>query len=315
MSKDGPLPERIIIIGSFCAAAALTLSAQAQQADPATADRLERLARQLSTGPLSIEESLPAQPEAPVTPSAPELPTSPEPVRESAGDDASATIDARSAASVPPPATDDAGTQALDVDETAEGLPGTPAGGRYADDQPVQRPAGAVQQTGGDGPATSSSSWLRTIAALGLVIGLILLLRAGISRWSSRSASGYASPRRGAVEVLSRVGVAPRCHVLLLRLGSRIIAVGESPAGLRTLTQFDDNEDIADLLASVSAAEPTSVSGGFARVMGRFNRQYGEVDRIADEGADDHEYATDRASDGVSELRSRLRRFAQGVRS
>ncbi|MEZ6190844.1 MAG: flagellar biosynthetic protein FliO [Phycisphaerales bacterium] len=113
------------------------------------------------------------------------------------------------------------------------------------------------------------TSWwmLKTITALGVVIGLVLLVRYVYARMGGKVA-GYASP---VVEVLSRTTVAPRSHVLLLRVGGRVLVVSDSSAGMRTLASLEDPQEVADVLGAVSAAKPTSISKGFSQLLHRFS--------------------------------------------
>ena len=160
-------------------------------------------------------------------------------------------------------------------------------------------------------------SWIfDTVTALGVVIGLILLLR-----WGYLKLSGQPSATRTAssvVEVLSRTTVAPRNHVLLLRVGHRILIVGDSGSGMRTLANIDDEQEVADLLASITAAQSNSVTKNFSQLLGRFGAAHDQVDpndpnaaahwaAHDDDGGDDAEHVFDRARHNVSGLTSRIR--------
>ncbi len=147
-------------------------------------------------------------------------------------------------------------------------------------------------------------SWmLQTITALGVVIGLILLLRAAWSRLTGQVVATGHSP---VVEVLSRTTIAPRNQLLLIRLGQRILVVGDSPAGLRTLAHVDDPEEIASLLTAISAAKPNSISQNFSQLLNRFNGEY-ESDALDVEGGDAAEHRIDRARNSLSGLLARIR--------
>ena len=93
---------------------------------------------------------------------------------------------------------------------------------------------------------------LSTAGALGLVIGLVLA-----GRWAAVRFGGAAvtvarpSP---AVEVLSRTAVAPKNHVLLLRVGRRVLVVNDAGQGLRRLAEIDADDEVADLLRHSVAA-------------------------------------------------------------
>jgi len=151
---------------------------------------------------------------------------------------------------------------------------------------------------------SSSGGWaLQTIAALGLVIALALALR-----WAWVKLTGHVPARASSpvLEVLSRTTIAPRNQVVLLRLGGRILVVGDSPAGLRTLANVDDPEEVASLLTAITAAQPTSMSQGFSQLMHRFNNEYERPEEELD-GRDAEGPRLDRARYSVSGLLSRLR--------
>ena len=159
-----------------------------------------------------------------------------------------------------------------------------------------------------DGNAWSGSGVLATLTALGVVVGLIFLFR-----WLVAKASGTPiATASSTVEVLSRSSVAPRSHVLLLRVGPRILVVGESSGGLRTLSEVVDEQEVASLLQAVESARPQSIAGGFSTLLSRFNRPYDEPDQgdpldPRTEGRDVGEGQVDRARDSLASLSSRLK--------
>lgn len=169
-----------------------------------------------------------------------------------------------------------------------------------------QTPLGlSPERQGADvGRAEPAGGWiLSTFAALGVVIGLILA-----ARWAYTKMGGKVVARSSpAVEVLSRTTVAPKNHVLLLRVGQRVLVVGDSGSGLRTLANLDDPEEVASVLQSVTSQQPTSVTKSFSGLVARFNGEYEDKSRLAEEGGDDSEAALDRTRDALSGLKSRLK--------
>lgn len=151
-------------------------------------------------------------------------------------------------------------------DETAAERSATPGQTPLVTSTPLLRPGAKGTPQPLERP---DSSWwiLKTITALGIVIGLALLVRYVYARMGGNVA-GYASP---VVEVLSRTTVAPRSHVLLLRVGGRVLVVSDSSAGMRTLASLEDPQEVADILGAVSAAKPTSISKGFSQLLHRFS--------------------------------------------
>ena len=155
----------------------------------------------------------------------------------------------------------------------------------------------------------TGGSWIiDTLAALGVVIGLVLLLR-----WAWLRATGRPSvSSTPAVEVLSRTAVAPKNHVLLLRVGERVLVVSDSSTGMRTLANVDDEQEVADLLASVNAAKENSVSGNFRQLLGRFGQSHEEQAwGDLEDGRDEAEHVFDRARDNVTGLKSRIRNLSR----
>ena len=160
--------------------------------------------------------------------------------------------------------------------------------------------------------------FLQTFMSLAVVVGLIFLLRWG---WM-RLGGGQTVSSTPVVEVLTRTAVAPRNHVLLLRVGQRILVVSDSGGGMRTLASVDDQQEVADLLAAVNASKADSLSRNFQQLLSRFGTTYDEARRGAsgsgkldwsdgDDGRDDAEHVYDRARDNVSGLASRIRGLAR----
>jgi len=178
--------------------------------------------------------------------------------------------------------------------------------------QPLMAPPVAAKE---DKPASvvtaanpgDQSWWLRTALALALVLVLIFVGRAVMARWSNRTGVGN-SPL---IEVLHRAPIAPKQHLMLIRLGGRLLLVGEGPNGLRTLANIRDPEEVAELLGNLSASKSSSASAGFQRLMNRFGAGDSEAPAEA-LGTDGQEYRIDAAREGLSGLSARLR--AMGVK-
>ncbi|MEM6749888.1 MAG: flagellar biosynthetic protein FliO [Planctomycetota bacterium] len=160
---------------------------------------------------------------------------------------------------------------------------------------------------------------LNTLGALGVVIAAIL-----VARWFLTKRLGLGSPvgPSPSVEVLSRTAIAPKSHVLLLRVGPRVLVVSDSSAGARTLSEVDDPEEVAQLLESVHASQSKSFAGGFRSALAKIQQQaddtdpraVGLIDAEAAEarkpsrhGRREAEPAVDRARDLISSLSSRFR--------
>ena len=165
------------------------------------------------------------------------------------------------------------------------------------------------------GGSAGGTSWLfNTLMALGVVVGLILLLKWAAAKFGlTTPATPATGSAAGAVEVVSRTGIGPKSRVLLLRVGGddgattgRVLVVGEGPAGLQTLAEVTEPEEVASLLARAEAAKPQSITGNFANLLHRFTH---------DAQPDDQNPAAtrgDRARDSVSALLARIRTGPRG---
>jgi flagellar biogenesis protein FliO len=169
----------------------------------------------------------------------------------------------------------------------------TPLGGSAAanDQQPL-------------GESESKGYVRSTLTALGIVIGLVLLLRWGLSRFGGMR---IAKPSP-VVEVLSRTTVAPRNHVLLLRVGQRVLVVGDSSAGLRTLADVDDPDEVAVLLQSVTAERGDGVTRTFQNILDHEDQQHADLQAGID--SDDPLIGQTRSS--LSVLAGRFRLAGRG---
>ncbi|QDU33181.1 hypothetical protein KS4_12260 [Poriferisphaera corsica] len=147
---------------------------------------------------------------------------------------------------------------------------------------------------------------LQTITALGIVIGLLFLIR-----YLYAKATGHVTTSSAAaVQVLARTSIAPRNHIIILRVGSRILICSDSSHGTRTLSEITDPEEVAQLLAETSAAKENSITKSFNNMLGRYGADYDKQGRHPEEGLDTVEFQSDSARESVSKLLSRVRDLA-----
>lgn len=101
---------------------------------------------------------------------------------------------------------------------------------------------------------STSGAWWTTLSGLAIVLSVV-----GGLAWLARK--HLPQVVRGlpptVFEVLGRKTIEPRAAVHLVRCGNRILLIGSSPAGLTTLTQFDDPVDV-DHLAGMCRADSDS---------------------------------------------------------
>ncbi|QNN23889.1 hypothetical protein HED60_16975 [Planctomycetales bacterium ZRK34] len=181
-----------------------------------------------------------------------------------------------------------------------ESLPLVPAEGA---DQPARNTAAM--------PAGSDHWLLQTFIALGIVIGLIFALRYLVQRLGGAATSAaHVAPL---VEVLARTNIAPKTHMMFLKINQRLVVVAQSPAGLQPITTFDDPEDLAWALTQIESAKPMSITQGFRQIMHRFEGDYDPENPQASEteSAGDAERHIDRTHNQMSSLLSRIRNLSR----
>ncbi len=113
-----------------------------------------------------------------------------------------------------------------------------------------------------DAPQTSTDattdpagpSATRVLASLA---GVGLLIVATGWAWKRLMPTGARSPGAAAVRVAARVNLTPRHQVFVLRVGHRLLVVGDSGHGMNPLAEIKDGDEVADVLAACGAAPAT----------------------------------------------------------
>jgi flagellar biogenesis protein FliO len=140
-----------------------------------------------------------------------------------------------------------------------------------------------------DATTSNAADLLRIVFALGIVIGLILLLRAGLRRMSSLPGAG----RNKLVTVLSRSMISPRQQILVLQVGKRLLVVGDSGGSMSHLCELTDPDEIALLIGqsrqsadALSEVKKLSFGSIFRRANEPFDAQEEDAGERNEESAD-----------------------------
>ncbi|MEE8170393.1 MAG: flagellar biosynthetic protein FliO [Phycisphaerae bacterium] len=99
--------------------------------------------------------------------------------------------------------------------------------------------------------------WLAPVLGLALLAGAWWLLR----RMSNRSPAG---PANAALEVLARLPIGVKQHLLLVRMGGQVLLLGAGSDQVRTLAYVTDAEQAATLIGVAAASRAGSISAQFA---------------------------------------------------
>jgi len=171
----------------------------------------------------------------------------------------------------PPPARSDGspvgkinkGESSIDAGGDSLALP--PRGAKPTSQSPVGEDTSQSRQ------GTSIGSTLITvISSLAIVLGLLLLcvwlLRRGMPKGSSRLPQEV-------VEILGQAPLTARQNVHLLRLGAKLLLVNVSPAGVETLCEIDDAQEVDRLAGLCKQSTTESTSTVFRNVFQQFSRE------------------------------------------
>lgn len=184
-------------------------------------------------------------------------------------------------------------------------------------DEPVR---GARGPEGAANPAAPASpgagmDYPRVLLALGVVVGLILALR-WVGRMFFPGAAGRGASR--AVEVLSRSPLSPKQQVLLLRVGRRLVVVGDSGSQMNPLCEISDPDEIAALVGQLRDEKTAAPTRVFGAMFGKSRRGFESAEPapaaetpagLRDVEPEEREVAS--ARDELSGLRDRVRLLAE----
>jgi flagellar biogenesis protein FliO len=157
----------------------------------------------------------------------------------------------------------------------------SPASGQTIKNRPTTA-ATRSAATGVQKQATSTSSdavsATRVVLALGAVVSLILFFKWGARRFMI---GGVASGQSRAIQIISRTIVSPKQQLMLVKVGRRLVLVANTGAGMNSICEIRDEQEVAELLGQVSAEQGDSVSKAFGSLFRR------EEEKFTPPGAED----------------------------
>lgn len=151
----------------------------------------------------------------------------------------------------------------LDRQSEHAGLPLQPPGRSAAD-----RSAGSL---GGMSGITAVASSLAIV--LGLFFVFVWLMRRS-------SPSTVAALPAEVIETLGKVTLGYRQQVNLVRCGNRLLLLSVTPAGVETLSEYADPDEVTRLVALCRQTQPGSASTTFRQVFHQLAGQPAETDRF-----------------------------------
>ena len=95
--------------------------------------------------------------------------------------------------------------------------------------------------------ASARPSLISMFGSLAMVVALFLILMWLMRRWTPGAASALPGE---IVHSLGRTAIAPRCHVHLVRCGSKLLLVSLSQTGAQTLTEITERDEVERITAT-----------------------------------------------------------------
>ena len=130
-------------------------------------------------------------------------------------------------------------------------------------DRPLGKPRRAADTPGHPNRATvvdpQRSELVRVGIALGVVVGLMVVLRLAVRRFGG-PLSGGGRPS-GVLEVLGRYPIGRGQQLVLLKLVGRVVLLHQTRNGMAALSEITDSDEVAALLARVEAAGRSGQTG------------------------------------------------------
>lgn len=109
---------------------------------------------------------------------------------------------------------------------------------------------------------------IRAILALGIVMFILVGLRAGLRRFGGPLTGGRPS---GVLEVIGRFPAGRGQHLVLLKLGRRIVLAYQAKGTMSPLSEISDADEVADLLARIEAGSRQTQGKKFQAILGRLS--------------------------------------------
>ena len=128
------------------------------------------------------------------------------------------------------------------------------------------------EPTAGSTEKKTSSGWGfsgvggagQTVAALAVVVGLILIGKALVKKFVPGAA---ASNGKGVIEILARHPLAKNQSIVLVRIGSQIVALNQGRESSESVLVISDTQEVARIIGQIEGKNPQSIQAGFNKLL------------------------------------------------
>jgi flagellar biogenesis protein FliO len=152
------------------------------------------------------------------------------------------------------------------------------------------------------------------MGALAIVVGLIFVGR-GLARKFVPGAR--ASNGKGVVEILARHPLAKNQSIVLVRIGSQIVALNQRKESSESVLVISDTAEVARIIGQIEGKNPKSMQAGFTKLMANARLDLEEHEH-ADEEQDLKTMGADTLDEQLEEMaaaKRQLMELRQHVRS
>jgi flagellar protein FliO/FliZ len=156
----------------------------------------------------------------------------------------------------------------------------------------------------------------RLVFALAVVLGAMYVTH---RVWKRLGMPGAATRAAGSLQVVSRLSLSPKQQLILVRVGRRVVLVGNSGTQMNALCDISDPEEAAGILGLAATEREESVSATFDSVLGGEEKRFDEesnVDAAAVPGGEPvaEEAALANTRDELNDMMEKVRSLSRSFR-
>ncbi|HVT82138.1 MAG TPA: hypothetical protein VHM90_15960 [Phycisphaerae bacterium] len=100
--------------------------------------------------------------------------------------------------------------------------------------------------------------------ALAVVVGLILIGKAMAKKFIPGAKGG---PAKGVIEILARHPLAKNQSIVLVRIGSQIVALNQGRESSQSVLVINEPTEVAKIIGQIEGRNPDSISAGFNKLL------------------------------------------------
>ncbi len=158
---------------------------------------------------------------------------------------------------------------------------------------PIRR--GATTQASGAAVTAEGTTDLLDTKRLALALGIVLVaIFISHQVWKRMGMPGAAGRASGTLQVVSRLNITPKQQIMLVRVGRRLVLIGNSGGQMNSLCEIGDPEEAAALLGQTAVEREGSVSTSFKAVLGGEEKHFEDPAETMEQEEEDPAVATTR---------------------